>query len=178
MSKASATWTPWASRNAFHCPSTPDPAYKRPGRQFRGAEYPHGGQYAPFSPRQGRRPTLSTPPTRFPNSPTQGATESHCGVGTCMLSYHCSLPCCLRYAAAVAGASESAERRELMNLILRSGGRIENRDPFRRLPAGLCVQRYPAVSRSRFKAKEWMTLHAVAASASRNSGGARRQLRD
>lgn len=52
-----------------------------------------------------------------------------------------------------------------MKLILRSGGRIENRDPFRRNPSGLQTETPVNVSPIlRFRAKEMITLGAVARS--------------
>ncbi len=51
-----------------------------------------------------------------------------------------------------------------MKLVLRSGGRVEIRDPFRRSPAGLQVQTASQSEQDRFKMKEMMTLGAVARS--------------
>ena len=51
-----------------------------------------------------------------------------------------------------------------MKLILRSGGIIENRDPFRRNPSGLRTQTSVESPILRFRAKEMITLGAVARS--------------
>jgi hypothetical protein len=51
-----------------------------------------------------------------------------------------------------------------VKLILRSGGRIENRDPFRRNPSGLTTQTAAIPPILRFRAKEMITLGAVARS--------------
>lgn len=51
-----------------------------------------------------------------------------------------------------------------MKLILRSGGVIENRDPFRRQPSGLQTQAPVESPILRFRAKEMITLGAVARS--------------
>lgn len=56
-----------------------------------------------------------------------------------------------------------------MKLVLRSGGRIENRDPFKRSPSGFQMQSLPDTAQDRFKAKEMMTLHAVARTLSKVS---------
>ena len=51
-----------------------------------------------------------------------------------------------------------------MKLILRSGGVIENRDPFRRSPVGLRTETSVESPILRFRAKEMITLGAVARS--------------
>ncbi len=56
-----------------------------------------------------------------------------------------------------------------MKLVLRPGGRVENRDPFKRNPSGLRLESSVTVSQDQFKAKEMMTLSAVAQSVSRVS---------
>ncbi len=56
-----------------------------------------------------------------------------------------------------------------MKLILRSGGIIENRDPFRRSPSGLTTQTTVVPPILRFRAKEMITLGAVARSIHRAS---------
>lgn len=49
-----------------------------------------------------------------------------------------------------------------MRLVLRSGGKIENRDPFKRSLTGLAVQVVADRDIPRFRAKELITLGAVA----------------
>jgi len=51
-----------------------------------------------------------------------------------------------------------------MKLILRSGGLVETRDPFRRSPSGFQAQTLSKSEQDRFKMKELMTLGAVARS--------------
>lgn len=54
-----------------------------------------------------------------------------------------------------------------MKLVLRSGGKIENRDPFKRSPSGFRLQSIPDAQRVWFRAKELMTFGAVAKSVTR-----------
>ena len=58
-----------------------------------------------------------------------------------------------------------------MKLVLRSGGRVEIRDPFRRSPAGFETPTASQSDHDRFKIKEMMTLGAVARSLQKLSRG-------
>ncbi|NLT43027.1 MAG: hypothetical protein GXX93_10175 [Anaerolineae bacterium] len=51
-----------------------------------------------------------------------------------------------------------------MKLVLRSGGRVEIRDPFRRSPAGFQNLTASQSDHDRFKMKEMMTIGAIARS--------------
>ncbi len=55
-----------------------------------------------------------------------------------------------------------------MKLILRSGGKIENRYPFKRSPSGFRVRAASDASLTRLRAREIMILGAVAKSFSRS----------
>ena len=60
-----------------------------------------------------------------------------------------------------------------MKLVLRSGGRVEIRDPFRRSPAGFETPTASHSDHDRFKIKEMMTIGAIARSIHKLRGGPR-----